>query len=208
MKAALIGVVDYERGNLRSVAKALEAVGARVRVSASPRALAACQGLVLPGVGAFGDAMATLRRLKLDKAVLAFAASGKPLLGVCLGLQLFCDRSSEFGSHRGLGLFAGAVRRFKTGLKVPHMGWNQVRFKRACPLFKGLKSGEEFYFVHSYRARLKVRSQVAGMTRYGQEDFDSVLWRDQIFATQFHPEKSQKAGLHIYANFVKLAAKV
>ena len=199
-----IGVIDYGRGNLRSVAKALEAVGARVRVSSSPRSLEVCSGLILPGVGAFGDAMAALKKQGFISYLKRAASQGRLLLGVCLGLQLFCESSSEFGRHAGLGLFRGQVRRFKPGLKVPHMGWNQVRSQGACPLFAGIAQDSEFYFVHSYRARTPKRSLAAGLTRYGKDSFDSALWDGNIYATQFHPEKSQAAGLKLYANYWKL----
>lgn len=197
-----IGVVDYGRGNLRSVAKALEAVGARVRVSAEPRALERAAGLLVPGVGAFGDALGTLRRSGMERLIRRFAREGRPMLGVCLGLQLFCRDSDEFGLHPGYGFFDANVRRFGGGSKVPHMGWNQVDFDPACPLFEGLKKGAHFYFVHSYRARLaKGAPGGAGRTRYGREAFASALWRGPLFAVQFHPEKSQADGLRLYKNF-------
>ncbi|MES2202286.1 MAG: imidazole glycerol phosphate synthase subunit HisH [candidate division FCPU426 bacterium] len=196
-----IGILDYGRGNLRSVAKALEAVGAEALISDSPRALDACKGLLVPGVGAFGDCMASLKRRGMVTFLKKAAKEGRPMLGVCLGEQLFCESSSEFGRHEGLGFFDGKVARFKKGLKVPHMGWNQVRFTADCPLLRGLKTGSEFYFVHSYRVRLRDRSAAAGTTRYGSESFDSVLWKGNLFATQFHPEKSQRAGLRLYKNY-------
>lgn len=199
-----VGIVDYGRGNLRSVAKALEAVGAKVKVSDSPRALDSCSGIVLPGVGAFGDAMAALRRLGFASFLKRVASEGRPLFGVCVGQQLFYQYGTEFGRHEGLGFFKGTVRRFPAGLKIPHMGWNQVRFKAGFPLAKGLKDDEEFYFVHSYRAKT---AGAAGQTRYGKESFDSALWRENLFATQFHPEKSQKSGLKIYRNFWNLVQK-
>jgi glutamine amidotransferase len=202
-----VGIVDYGRGNLRSVAKALEFVGARVKVSGSPRELSGAAGLVLPGVGAFGDAMAALRRLGLAGFLKKAAKGGRPLFGVCVGQQLFYEKGTEFGSHEGLGFFKGSVSRFPKGLKVPHMGWNQVRFSKGFPLAQGLGRDPEFYFVHSYRGRTPRRADAAGVTRYGKDLFDSALWRDNLFATQFHPEKSQKAGLKLYENFWKLAQK-
>jgi glutamine amidotransferase len=199
-----VGIIDYGRGNLRSVAKALEAVGARVKVSDSARALDACAGIVLPGVGAFGDAMSALRRRGFVGFIRRVAREGRPLFGVCVGQQLFYEYGTEFGRHEGLGFFKGTVRRFAPGLKVPHMGWNQVRFSPGFPLARGLGREEEFYFVHSFRGRSQ---GAAGVTRYGKDRFDSALWRDNIVATQFHPEKSQRAGLKIYSNFWKLTQK-
>ena len=202
-----VGIIDYGRGNLRSVAKALEAVGATVKVSDSPRALDSCQGIVLPGVGAFGDAMAALRKRGFVNFVKRVAAEGRPLFGVCVGQQLFYEYGTEFGRHEGLGFFKGTVRKFRPGLKIPHMGWNQVRFKPGFPLAKGLGKEDEFYFVHSFFGKTGESGDVAGVTSYGQDRFDSALWRGNLFAAQFHPEKSQKAGLKIYDNFWKLVQK-
>ena len=202
-----VGIIDYGRGNLRSVAKALEAVGARVRVSDSPRALDACAGIVLPGVGAFGDAMTALRKQGFVSFVKRVAAEGRPLFCVCVGQQLFYEYGTEYGRHEGLGFFKGTVSRFPAGLKIPHMGWNQVRFRPDFPLAKGLGKNEEFYFVHSFRAKTPARADASGTTRYGRDSFDSALWRGNLFAAQFHPEKSQKAGLKIYQNFWKLVQK-
>jgi len=199
-KAPFIGVVDYGRGNLRSVSKALEHVGARVKVGQSPRALQGAAGILVPGVGAFGDAMAALRKAGFDRWLREQAAAGTPLLGVCLGLQLFCTDSDEFGLRKGLGFFKAPVRRFGRGLKVPHMGWNPVRFDPACPLFKGVPQGAPFYFLHSFRAKLKGQG-LAAEAQYGTDRFAAALWRGSIFATQFHPEKSQRDGLRVYKNF-------
>jgi glutamine amidotransferase len=201
--AAFIGVIDYGRGNLRSVCKALEHVGARVKLGRKPADLKGAAGVVLPGVGAFGDAMRALKARGFDAWLKKQAAAGLPLLGVCLGLQAFCRDSDEFGLHKGLGFFDAKVRHFPRGLKAPHMGWNQVDFDPSCPLFKGVKTGASFYFVHSYRAQLK-GAGVAGSSRYGKDRFASVLWRDNLYATQFHPEKSQADGLKLYRNFVRL----
>jgi glutamine amidotransferase len=201
-----IGVIDYGRGNLRSVAKALEHVGASVKVSARPRGLAGAAGLLLPGVGAFGDAMAALRRSGHEAFIRRQASLGTPLLGVCLGLQLFCRDSDEFGRHRGFGFFDAPVRRFPKSLKVPQMGWNGVRFDEACPLFKGLEQGTPFYFLHSYRAKL-AGPGLAAEAVYGRDRFAAALWRRNIFAMQFHPEKSQRDGLRIYRNFWALCRK-
>ena len=201
----VIAVVDYGRGNLRSVAKALQAVGAKVSVTSSASGLTRASAAVVPGVGAFGDAMAALRRRGLARPLKDFAASGKPMLGVCLGLQIFCETGLEFGRHKGLGFFKGAVRPFKGKIKVPHMGWNQVRHARDCELFKGLEQDASYYFVHSFYAADSDPAQVAGSTRYGTTTFASALWDRNVFATQFHPEKSQRQGLAIYRNFWKMA---
>jgi glutamine amidotransferase len=205
--AGFIGVIDYGRGNLRSVSKALEHVGARVKVAQRPSQLKGALGVVLPGVGAFGDAMRALRKVRFDAWLKDQAAAGLPLLGVCLGLQAFCHDSDEFGKHRGLGLFDAVVRHFPKGLKAPHMGWNQVDFDPACPLFEGVKANASFYFVHSYRAKLAggAAAGLAGACTYGRDTFAAALWRGQVFATQFHPEKSQQDGLQLYRNFLKLS---
>jgi glutamine amidotransferase len=201
---AFIGVIDYGRGNLRSVAKALEHVGATVKVGATPAALKGAAGILLPGVGAFGDAMAALKKAGFTAWIKEQAAAGTPLLGVCLGLQLFCADSDEFGLRKGLGLFKAPVRRFKAGLKVPHMGWNPVHYDVACPLFKGVPQGAPFYFLHSYRAKLK-GAGLAAEAVYGRDRFAAALWQGSVFATQFHPEKSQADGLRLYRNFWRLA---
>jgi glutamine amidotransferase len=207
MTAKKVVVIDYGRGNLRSVVKALEAVGARAEISSSAKALDSASGLILPGVGAFGDAMGALKRGGLVKPLKQAVAAGKPLLGICLGLQLFFEKSFEFGIHQGLGFFKGSVRRFQGRIKIPHMGWNQVRWTGTSPLLAGLPQDESFYFVHSYRAQGAEPAWVAGTTKYGQGAFPSVMSQGSLFATQFHPEKSQKAGLKIYANFRKLVEK-
>ena len=201
-----IGVVDYGRGNLRSVAKALEHVGAKVKVGDSPAKLKGASGILVPGVGAFGDAMGALRKAGFVGWLKEQAADGTPLLGVCLGLQLFCGDSDEFGLHKGLGFFQAPVRRFKGGLKVPHMGWNPVKHDPACPLFRGVDQDAPFYFLHSYRAKLKGKG-LAAEAVYGRDRFAAALWRGNVFATQFHPEKSQQDGLRLYRNFWNLCRK-
>ena len=195
-----IGVVDYGAGNLRSVAKALERVGARVKVAGNPGALKGACGVLVPGVGAFGDAMSALTRRGFTAFIRRRAAEDRPMLGVCLGLQLFCRDSDEFGLHKGFGFFDAPVRRFGRALKAPHMGWNAVDFDPACPLFRGLDQGRPFYFLHSYRAPLQ-GGGAAARTEYGGETFAAALWRGNLFATQFHPEKSQADGLRLYRNF-------
>jgi glutamine amidotransferase len=199
-KKPFIGVVDYGRGNLRSVAKALEKVGASVRVADAPGPLEGAAGILVPGVGAFGDAMSALRKRGFAPFLKEWAAQDKPLLGVCLGLQLMCRDSDEFGLHRGFGFFDAPVRRFGARLKVPHMGWNAVRHDAACPLFEGVAQGAPFYFLHSYRAKLK-GAGLAAEAEYASDRFAAALWRGNVFATQFHPEKSQADGLKLYGNF-------
>jgi len=207
----MILVIDYGMGNLRSVSKALESLGASVTVSSDPRELSRADKLVLPGVGAFPAAMRELTGRGLTEPIREAIASGKPYLGICLGLQLLLEESEEGQGARGLKVLDGKVPRFsRNGLKVPHMGWNQVRRPaagntrhEACPLLKGIADGSYFYFVHSYYAEPADRSVVALETEYGTP-FASMVWRDRLFATQFHPEKSQAVGLRLLKNFVEL----
>ena len=206
----MIAIVDYGMGNLRSVQKGFEKVGHEAVVTNDPAVLADARKLVLPGVGAFEDCIGELRRRKLDEPIKTAIDAGKPFLGICLGLQLLFTESEEFGIHKGLGLLQGRVKKFPFGngqaagtnvrLKVPHMGWNGVAIERAAPPLKGIHSGEHLYFVHSYYVEPEDRSVVATMTDYGLP-FASSVWRDNIFACQFHPEKSQAAGLRIVKNF-------
>ena len=208
----MIAIIDYGMGNLRSVQKAFETVGHRAVVTRDPRAIADAGHVVLPGVGAFADCMANLEQYGLVEPIRKAIASGKPFLGICLGLQLLFTESEEFGLHKGLGLLQGRVKKFPFGgngrvpqgtsgrMKVPHMGWNGVAIERAAPPLKGINSGEHLYFVHSYYVEPQDRSMVATMTDYGLL-FVSSVWRDNIFACQFHPEKSQAAGLRIVRNF-------
>jgi glutamine amidotransferase len=208
----MIAIIDYGMGNLRSVQKAFETVGHRAVVTRDPRAIADAGRVVLPGVGAFADCMANLEQYGLVEPIRKTIASGKPFLGICLGLQLLFTESEEFGLHKGLGVLQGRVKKFPFGgngsvpkgtggrLKVPHMGWNGVAIERAAPPLKGIASGEHLYFVHSYYVEPQDRSVVATMTDYGLP-FVSSVWRENIFACQFHPEKSQAAGLRIVKNF-------
>jgi len=206
----MIAIVDYGMGNLRSVQKAFETVGHQAVVTRDPRAIADAGHVVLPGVGAFADCMANLEQYGLIEPIRKTIASGKPFLGICLGLQLLFTESEEFGLHKGLGLLSGRVKKFPFGnsqaarttirMKVPHMGWNGVAIKRAAPPLKGIASGEHVYFVHSYYVEPQDPSVVATMTDYGLP-FVSSVWRDNIFACQFHPEKSQAVGLRIVKNF-------
>jgi glutamine amidotransferase len=229
----MIAIIDYGMGNLRSVQKAFETVGHKAVVTRDRRAIADASRVVLPGVGAFADCMANLEQYGLVEPIRKAIDSGKPFLGICLGLQLLFTESEEFGLHKGLGVLAGRVKKFSWGpagtdplrqgsvplqagqapappepvpsepvprLKVPHMGWNGVAKQREAPPLKGVASGEHFYFVHSYYVEPQDRSVVATTTDYGLP-FTSSVWRDNIFACQFHPEKSQAAGLRIVKNF-------
>jgi len=199
----MIAIIDYGMGNLRSVQKGFEKVGVSARVVAEPGDVAGARGVVLPGVGAFVDAIAQLRATGLDKAVLRAIESGRPFLGICLGLQLLFERSFEDGDHAGLGVFAGTVERFLPGVKIPHMGWNQVRQAQPLPLYEGIADGADFYFVHSYAAKPADESIIAAVTDYGG-DFASGVARDNVYAFQFHPEKSGTIGLEMLRNFGKL----
>jgi len=201
----MIVIVDYGMGNLRSVQKGFEKIGARAIVSRDIQAVEQADRLVLPGVGAFAECMRNLEILSLIEPIRSFLVSGRPFLGICLGLQLLFDESEEFGVHKGFGIIAGKVRGFDRdmGLKIPHMGWNQVRFARQSPLLKGLPDGAYFYFVHSYYVDPIDPSDVLTETEYGIT-FTSAVSRDNIFAVQFHPEKSQEYGLTLLRNFAAL----
>jgi len=198
-------VIDYESGNLRSVAKALESIGVSPIVTGDASQIASADAVVLPGVGSGPAAMDALRQRNLVEPIRECVASGRPFLGVCLGLQLLLDRTEEGGADC-LGSVAGRVRRLPDGLKVPHMGWNSVRFKREHPVFKGIPQDSHFYFVHSYYAAPDDETWVAGTTDYGVL-FCSIYAKDNVVATQFHPEKSGRMGLRIYQNFVTLAGQ-
>ena len=193
-------VIDYESGNLRSVARAVEKTGVVPVVTSEPAALEGADGVILPGVGSGPAAMAALQSRGLVEPLLDYIASGRPFLGVCLGLQLLLDATDE-GDADCLGLVPGRVRRLPDGLKVPHMGWNTVEFQREHPLWQGIPQGSHFYFVHSYYADPVARANVAGVTEYGVP-FCSIYARDNVVATQFHPEKSGENGLRVYANFI------
>lgn len=206
----MIGIVDYGMGNLRSVQKALERVGGDARLIRTASQIDAAGKIVLPGVAAFGDAMDALGRAGLVEPLVKAIGRGVPYLGLCLGLQLLFDVSYEDGQHTGLGLLAGKVVRFGldasvTGqrLSVPHMGWNQIRWGRDVPMLRGIEQGASVYFAHSYHVVPADDTVVATTTDYGY-DFVSAVWKDNIFATQFHPEKSQAVGLRLLKNFVDL----
>jgi imidazole glycerol-phosphate synthase subunit HisH len=199
-----ISIIDYGMANLRSVQKAFEQVGHRAEIISRPEQVEGADKVVLPGVGAFQDAVATLRAQELDAPVIRHIERGKPFLGICLGLQMLFDVGYEDGEHRGLGVLRGKCVRFDVdrtmGLKVPHMGWNQLDVRRPSPLFNGLPEGAGVYFVHSYHVEPEDPNVIATTTDYGVP-FVSSVWRDNVMATQFHPEKSQKVGLQILANF-------
>jgi glutamine amidotransferase len=201
----MIAIVDYGVGNLRSVQKALERVGATAIVTDDPAALDAAEGVVLPGVGAFGDGMANLQARRLIDPLLRQVRQDKPLLGICLGMQLLFEESEEMGHHRGLSLLPGRVLRFPEGnLKVPHIGWNQLRIAE-CDLLDGINDGAHAYFVHSYYVAPEDPADVLATTAYGLE-FASVVGRGTIFGAQFHPEKSQDVGLRLLSNFAHLVS--
>ena len=199
-----ISIVDYGAGNLRSVVNAFARLGYQPEVTNDPEKVLAARTLVLPGVGAAGDTMDSLNRLGLTEPVCKHILGGRPFLGICIGLQILFTGTEEGGWNQCLGIFAGRVRRFPPGDKVPHMGWNQVRQVIPHPIFEGIPDGANFYFVHSYYADPEDRSLVAGETEYSIR-FGSVLARDALVATQFHPEKSGEVGLRFYDNFVRLA---
>lgn len=200
-------VIDYGMGNLRSVSKALEYVGfENVVISGDKNLVKEAEVLVLPGVGAFGDAMENLRSLELIEPIRKHVEKGKPFLGICLGLQLLFERSYEHGIHEGLGLLKGEVKLLPPTVRIPHIGWNQLWFKKRGEITEGLKDGDYFYFVHSYRVIPKEEGVVLSTTDYGEE-FVSAIWIDNLLAVQFHPEKSQKKGLKLLENFRKLAQK-
>lgn len=201
----MIAVIDYETGNLGSVSKALESLGAKVKVTQKSSDLKKADKIVLPGVGAFKDAMSALGNLGLIEPLKDAIAAKKPYLGICLGLELLFDESEEGGSSGGMGILKGDVIKFRDPLlKVPHIGWNQLNKKRAdCPLFKGINDDAFFYFVHSYYVRPRDKEIIAAVTDYGC-DFTSMVWKDNIYAVQYHPEKSQQAGLKFLENFIKL----
>lgn len=204
----MITIIDYEMGNLRSVEKAFEKLGFDARVSNNPDDLLTTDKVVLPGVGAFKDCITNLRDGGFVEPLLQHVEAGKPLLGICVGMQMLFDESEEFGRHKGLGLIPGKVTRFPAGmeergerLKVPHMGWNTIQIQRPAPFFKDTAEGSYFYFVHSYYCAADNPDDVAASCRYGDIVFTAAIWRDNLMATQFHPEKSQDVGLKIFENF-------
>ena len=196
----MIAIIDYGMGNLRSVEKGFLKVGVNAKVVTDPRSVNDAEAIVLPGVGAFRDCMKNLDRMKLIEPILKSVRNGKPYLGICLGLQMLFTESEEFGVYKGLDVLKGKVVRFQVDLKVPHMGWNTVRLLKKPPIFNGIKDESYFYFVHSYYVAPDDEGIIAGTTDYGMT-FTSMVWKDNIIATQFHPEKSQETGLKILKNF-------
>ena len=203
----MIAIIDYGMANLRSVQKALEHVGASAEIVSQPEQIKRADKIIVPGVGAFKDAIATLRSSGLAQPVIDHINASKPFLGICLGLQMLFDVGYEDGEHKGLGILRGKVVRFdvdqKQGLKVPHMGWNQLNIVRRSPLLRDLPDQSGVYFVHSYYVVPEDESVISTTTDYGRP-FVSSIWRDNLLATQFHPEKSQKVGLQILKNFAEL----
>jgi glutamine amidotransferase len=206
----MIAIIDYGMGNLRSVQKGFEKVGFDAVVTADPKVVLEAERVVLPGVGAFPDCMRNLEHGGFVEPLLKVIQGGRPFLGICLGLQLLFTESEEFGVHKGLDVIPGRVIRFPEGmeengeeLKVPHMGWNQLAIHSRPPVFAGIDEGTNVYFVHSYYVKPADEAVVAATTGYGIE-FCAAIWKDNIVATQFHPEKSQEAGLRILKNFGEL----
>lgn len=205
----MLAIVDYQMGNLRSVQKAFEHVGHSAEITSDPRRLAQASKVVLPGVGAFCDAIGELRRRDLVDPLRDAIAAGKPFLGICLGLQLLFDVSYEDGQHEGLGILPGRVVRFELPpeYKVPHMGWNSVRRRQPAPVLDGIPEGSHFYFVHSYFVVPDDPAAVALEADY-HRPFCAMIWRENVYATQYHPEKSQAVGLRLLRNFAELPALV
>jgi glutamine amidotransferase len=200
----MVVVIDYGMGNLHSVGKALEEVGAKVKISSRPNDILGADKLVLPGVGAFKEAMQELKKRNLIEPITQYIKKGRLFLGLCLGLQLLFEESEEGGKVKGLGVLNGQVKKFSSRLKIPHMGWNEIRKKKTnCPLLENIPDKSYMYFVHSYYVAPVDKSIIAAATNYGI-DFTSVVWKDNICAFQGHPEKSQKLGLKILENFVRL----
>ncbi len=202
----MIAIIDYGMGNIHSVQKALQLMGAKTLVTNKPEDIKSCDKAVLPGVGEFDDAMLELGKQDLVTALTSFLKEGKIFLGICLGMQLLFETSQEAKVSRGLGFLKGAVKKFenKDDLKVPHMGWNQLKkTANSCPLLKGVTDNAYVYFCHSYYPQPQDKQVIAATTDYGI-DFTSILWQDNMFGVQFHPEKSQETGLKMLKNFVEL----
>lgn len=202
----MIAIVDYGMGNLKSVEKGFKKVGIDAVVTSNPGTVDNAEAIVLPGVGAFRDCIRNLSDLSLTESVIASINKGKPFLGICLGLQVLFSESEEFGTCKGLDIFRGKVVRFQKGLKVPHMGWNTVRIINRPPILSDIEDNAFFYFVHSFYVVPEDTGIIATTTDYGTS-FTSMVWKDNVFATQFHPEKSQNLGLKVLAGFGKFVKK-
>ncbi len=200
----MIAIVDYGAGNLRSVVNAITKLGYQAKITSNPGEVLNARAVILPGVGAAADTMKSLKRLGLASLICQLIAEGRPFFGVCIGLQILFSGTEEGGGHECLGVIPGRVRRLPPGLKIPHMGWNQVKQTVAHPVFEGIPDEANFYFVHSYYVEPDDRSLVVGETDYGIP-ICSVIARGNLVATQFHPEKSGEFGLRMYDNFIKLA---
>jgi glutamine amidotransferase len=200
----MVLIVDYGAGNLRSVINAVTKVGCQPKLAVTAEDVLQAKTLILPGVGAAAHTMDSLKKLGLDGAIRQYIAEGRPFLGICIGLQVLFSSTEEGGGHDCLGIVPGRVKRIPAGLKIPHMGWNQVKQKKEHPVFNGVPDSANFYFVHSYYVEPDDKSLVAGETEYGIA-MCSVVIRDNLVATQFHPEKSGKDGLKIYDNFIRMA---
>lgn len=201
----MIALIDYGMGNLGSVSNALAFIGADYQITSEPAVIDAADGAILPGVGAFGDCMTNLQQYGLVEAIRRFVADDRPFLGICLGLQLLFTESEEMGRHAGLDLVPGRVIRFRHNLKIPQIGWNQIKLRQDCPQLAGVPDGAYVYFVHSYHVVPEDEAVVATTTDYGYE-FVSAIRRGNLFATQFHPEKSADVGLRILRNFADMVA--
>lgn len=204
----MIAIIDYGAGNLQSVKKAFDFIGAESVITDNPEIINACDRILLPGVGSFGDAMDSMAKSGLVETVKQNALSGKPFLGICLGLQLLFEESEESPGVKGLGIFKGKIKRFSPdmGLKIPHIGWNSLKIKQNDTLFKGIPENSYVYFVHSYYLHAEDESDIATVTNYGI-DFHSAVGKNNVFATQFHPEKSGDVGLQILKNFASMEVK-
>ena len=199
-----IVIIDYGMGNLRNVQKGFEKIGLEAKLTRNKKEIGRASAIVLPGVGAFKDCMENLKKYGLVDPLLRSVEKGKPYLGICLGLQILFSESEEFGTHKGLDLIKGKVVKFRPDPehKVPHMGWNTIEKEKDVPMLQGIVSGDFFYFVHSFYVIPEEARWVSTFTTYGKP-FVSSIWKENVFATQFHPEKSQRKGLRILENFVK-----
>lgn len=199
----MIAIIDYGMGNLKSVVNACIKLGAEVEITSEKEVIKHSKALILPGVGAFGKCIANLKGLKLLDVIKGMIQDNKPYLGICLGMQVLFDESEESPGVSGMGIIKGTVPRFKDAMKVPHMGWNSITKLKDHDIFKGIKSGEHFYFVHSYYCQPEEEDVIVTTTTYGIT-FASSVQKGNLFACQFHPEKSQAAGLHLLKNFIDL----